>query len=62
MSIVLFLLTQDLSAQMSFFDNWSVVFGVVAIVNIVLLVASRTKKQDDDNQQGETPSATPATA
>ena len=52
-AIVLFILTQDLTQPMVFFDQWSLVFAIIAIVNIVLRVASIRRKTDDggDDQQ-----------
>jgi len=50
-AIILMLLTQDFTQPMVIFDKWSVIFAVLAIVNIVLVAASRTKKADGDDNQ-----------
>ncbi len=50
-AIIMMLLTQDFTQPMAIFDKWSVIFAVLAIVNIVLVGASRTKKADDDDNQ-----------
>ena len=54
-SIVLFVLTQDLTQPMAIFDNWSIVFGIIGIINIVLAIATKTTKNDDDEEQQQTP-------
>ena len=52
-AIVLFILTQDLTQPMVWFDMWSLAFAIIAIVNIALLIASRRRKADDDSQDDE---------
>ena len=47
-AIILFILTQDMSQPMVIFDWWSIVFAIIAGVNIILLIASHKKKEDDD--------------
>ena len=55
-AIILFILTQDLTQPMAFFDNWSLVFAIIGIINIVLAIVTRKKtKDDDDEQQQQTP-------
>ncbi len=55
-AIVLFVLTQDLTQPMAIFDNWSLVFGIIGIINIVLAIATRkTTKNDGDDEQQQTP-------
>ena len=59
-AIVLFILTQDLTQPMIFFDNWSLAFAIIAIVNIVLAIVTR-KKTDDDEDDEQQQAAAPAT-
>ena len=55
-SIVLFILTQDMTQPMAIFDQWSIVFGIIGIINIVLAIVTRKKTEDgDDEQQQQTP-------
>ena len=55
-AIVLFILTQDLTQPMTFFDNWSLVFGIIGIINIVLAIVTRKKTDDgSDEEQQQTP-------
>ena len=49
-SVVLFVLTQDLTQPMVIFDVWSLAFAIIAIVNIILTIASHKKKTDDDDE------------
>ena len=55
-SIVLFILTQDMTQPMAIFDQWSIVFGIIGIINIVLAIATRkTTKNDGDDEQQQAP-------
>jgi len=55
-AIVLFILTQALTQPMAIFDIWSLVFAIIAIINIVLAIATRKKtKNDDDDEQQQAP-------
>ena len=48
---------------MVIFDQWSVLFGILALVNIVLAIATRTKKDDENNEDGQQPAGyAPTTA
>jgi len=41
---------------MAIFDQWSIVFGIIGIINIVLAIVTRKKTEDgDDEQQQQTP-------
>ena len=63
-SIVLFVLTQDMTQVPVIFDQWSIVFGIIAVVNIALTIASRKKNPDDGDTQGAQPTqgSAPVTA
>ena len=54
-AIVLFVLTQDLTQPMAIFDSWSLVFGIIGIVNIVLAIVTRKTTKDGDDEQQQTP-------
>ncbi|MDO4400845.1 MAG: hypothetical protein Q4D27_07855 [Coriobacteriia bacterium] len=56
-AVVALILTQDFSAQMTIFDQWSLLFGGLAAVQVVDAVLSRDKKVEP---QG--PTTAPATA
>ena len=47
-STVLLLLTQDFTQPMAIFDAWSLVFAIIALINIVLIIVS-CKREEDDN-------------
>ena len=47
-AIILFILTQDLTQPMIFFDMWSLAFAIITLVNIVLAIVTRKKTKDDD--------------
>ena len=62
-SIILLFLTQDFTQPMVIFDQWSILFAILAIVNIVLAIATRTKKDDEDDEEGQQPAGyAPTTA
>ena len=50
-SIIALIVTQDFTQPMAFFDSWSIMFGVIVIVQAALAAASRSSKEDDDNTQ-----------
>ena len=55
-AIVAMILTQDFSGQMAVFDIWSVLFAIVAIVQIVIMILSRKNKENiDDSTNGAAP-------
>ena len=68
-SVLLLLVTQDFTQDMTIFDQWSVLFAIMAIANAVLTLLSRRRKTDEDeDEDGEgsegpavTPTAIPAT-
>ena len=53
-AIVLFILTQDLTQPMIIFDIWSLVFAIIAIINIVLAIVTRKKTDDDEDEEQQT--------
>jgi len=63
-SIVLFVLTQDMTQVPVIFDQWAIVFGIIAVVNIVLTIVSRKKNPDDGDTQDAQPTqgSAPVTA
>ena len=54
-AIVLFILTQDLTQPMTFFDNWSLVFAIIAIVNIILTIGTKKTTDDGDDEEQQSP-------
>ncbi|MGI6221720.1 MAG: MBG domain-containing protein [Coriobacteriales bacterium] len=52
-AVVLFILTQDLTQPMVIFDKWTIVFAVIAIVEIILAIASRKKKDENDDDDAQ---------
>ena len=61
-AVVACLLTQDMTQTMALFDSWSILFGVLALVEIGLFIASIRRKTGDDGnepqpqQEGYSPS------
>lgn len=49
-SVLLFLFTQDLTLPMAIFDNWSLWFAIIALVQIVVAFFARKKKDDEDDE------------
>lgn len=47
-SVILFILTEDMSLPMIIVDEWTLWMAIVAVVNVVLAILSK-KKLDDDN-------------
>ena len=47
-SIVTFIITQDLSALMTIFDKWSILFAVFGIGNAALAYVTRNKKAREE--------------
>ena len=47
-AIVALFLTQDFSGSMAFFDIWSILFGVIAIIQIAIAAGSKKTKDDGD--------------
>jgi amino acid transporter len=46
-SVVLFILTQDMSLTMKIFDEWSIAFAVIAIIGIIAARLTFSKKSED---------------
>lgn len=55
-AIIALILTQDFSGLMAAFDQWSILFAILAVANIALAIATR-KKADGNGQDGQWPSA-----
>ena len=51
-AIIVLLLTQDFAQPMAVFDRWSLLFGILAIAQVVLLLLSRKKTRTDENEDG----------
>ena len=54
--VVLFFLTEDMTAKMRLVDNWTILMIVLLAINVVLAICSGIggrKKDDEDDQAGE---------
>ncbi len=50
-SIILFVLTQDLTLPMTIFDSYSIIFAVILVVQIILFIfMPKYKENNDDNE------------
>ena len=47
-SIVIFLFTQDLTAPMTVFDKWSILFALLCIGNGALAYFTRSEKAEEE--------------
>jgi hypothetical protein len=56
-SVVALFLTQDFTQVMAVFDQWSILFGILAVANIALAIAVRKNDGDEKQQSGTSPSA-----
>ncbi len=54
-NIVLLFLTQDFTQPMVFFDIYSILFGLVFVIQVVLEVVFRRKKSDDEDDEQPQP-------
>ena len=50
-AIVLLIFTQDFTQAMVLFDQWTIAFAIIAIVQIALAILSHRKKEDDGEDQ-----------
>ncbi len=49
-ALILFLVTQDMSLPMGWFDEWTIWFLIICIVNLLMALISRKVIHDDENQ------------
>lgn len=56
-SVVALFLTQDFTQVMAVFDQWSILFGILAVANIALALVTRKSEGDEKQQSGTSPSA-----
>jgi hypothetical protein len=47
-AVILFILTQDMTLTMKFFDEWSIAFAVVAIIGIIAARLTFGKQREDN--------------
>ena len=52
-AIVLLFLTQDFTQPMVLFDRWTLLFVILAVVQVVLTYLARKKKDDDNSNSNE---------
>lgn len=50
-SIVAFVLTEDMTLPMALFDRWTLLMVVFLLANVLLAVATRNRKRDDDEDE-----------
>ena len=60
-AIVALILTQDFSQPMAIFDQWSLMFAIIAIVQIADAILSHKKKEEPEEEEGEGDDPTEAT-
>ena len=53
-TVVLFFLTEDMSAKMALTDKWTILTAVITVIGIVLTIVIKNKKK---NNEEETPEA-----
>jgi len=53
-AIVTFILTEDMTAPMALVDRWTILMAVYLVVNVLLAVFSRKKKEDPEEEAEET--------
>ena len=51
--IILFLLTEDMTAKMQFTDKWTIWMAIIAIIALVLMIVIRNKKADKEEEEQE---------
>ncbi len=52
-TIILFILTQDLTQPMIWIDRWTIVFAIITLVQVVTMILSRKKHVDGDDDNEE---------
>ena len=52
-AVVLLFVTQDFTAQFVIFDGWSVLFGIIALVQVLIMVLARKRHERNDGESGE---------
>ncbi len=50
-AIVLFILTQDLTLPMTLFDNWTIFFAIVTLIQVLTMILSRKKRVEDEEDE-----------
>ena len=57
-SVITFILTEDMSLPMAMTDKWTLLMAIILIVDIVIaILARKTKKDADDDDSAETAQA-----
>ncbi len=52
-SVILLFITQDFTQPMIVFDMWSIVFALVALVQVLIMFFIRKKNEDEDEQPNQ---------
>ena len=50
-SVIAFLLTEDMRLPMQLTDKWTVLMIIIAVVGIILAIATKNKKKDDEDRE-----------
>ena len=53
-SIIIFLITEDMSAKMVMTDNYTLLMAVITLVNAAVAYFTRNKDEDEDKKEEET--------
>jgi len=60
-AIILFLLTEDMSMPMVYYDKWTIAMAFILFVELIVAIAAKKKEEDDeDDRKAETGSGTGA--
>ena len=49
-AVIIFLLTEDLTKSMAMTDKWTILMAVIFLIELALLIFSRKKKQDEEEE------------
>ncbi|MBR0474479.1 MAG: hypothetical protein IJJ19_05715, partial [Erysipelotrichaceae bacterium] len=52
-SVILFILTEDMRNPMVLFDKWTLLMMVIMIGNLVVAYLTRNKKEDEEKEENE---------
>ena len=52
-TVVLFLLTEDMSSKMALTDKWTILTAVITVIGIVLTIVIKNKKKNNDEETPE---------
>ena len=50
-SVIVFILTEDMTLPMQWVDKWTLLMAVILVVNVILAIIAHKTKDEDENQQ-----------